>query len=207
MKPQRIVYSPTRSRRLNEMLGLIVVVAAGLLLLALVSYTPSDPSFNTVGGAAGAHPAHNWTGLIGAYVLRSPPPVPRHRRHLPPSNGPAPRHLLDALPRRFGSTTAKSIGLVLWLIFAPAAIALLPGNLLWRHTVPIAGLEGRILADVPRPASSTSRARSSSAASWSLLSLYLTTTFLLSQLARVVRPALRLHPQPLRAPRSVEGPP
>ncbi len=29
--------------------------------------------------------------------LRSPPPGPRHRRHLPPSNDPAPRHLLDAL--------------------------------------------------------------------------------------------------------------
>jgi S-DNA-T family DNA segregation ATPase FtsK/SpoIIIE len=68
MKPQRLVYSPTRSRRLNEMLGLIVLVAAGLLLLALVSYTPSDPSFNTVGGGAGGRLAHNWTGMVGAYA-------------------------------------------------------------------------------------------------------------------------------------------
>jgi S-DNA-T family DNA segregation ATPase FtsK/SpoIIIE len=50
------------------MLGLIVLVAAGLLLLALVSYTPSDPSFNTVGGGAGGRLAHNWTGMVGAYA-------------------------------------------------------------------------------------------------------------------------------------------
>src|ERR1700741_4905131 len=68
MRSQRLVYSPTRSRRLNEILGLIVLVAGALLLLALLTYTPSDPSFNTVGGAAGLHPAHNWTGIAGAYL-------------------------------------------------------------------------------------------------------------------------------------------
>jgi S-DNA-T family DNA segregation ATPase FtsK/SpoIIIE len=146
MKPQRLVYSPTRSRRLNEMLGLIILVAAGLLLLALVSYTPSDPSFNTVGGAVGAHPAHNWTGLVGAYLSDL----------LLQSLGVAivfvPLILIRIgvswmRSRPVGSTKAKSLGLVLWLIFAPAAIALLPGHLLWRHAVPICGLEGQMLAD------------------------------------------------------------
>jgi S-DNA-T family DNA segregation ATPase FtsK/SpoIIIE len=145
MKPQRLVYSPTRSRRLNEMLGLIVLVAAGLLLLALVSYTPSDPSFNTVGGAVGAHP-HNWTGLVGAYLSDL----------LLQSLGVAivfvPLILIRIgiswmRSRPVGSTKAKSLGLVLWLVFAPAAIALLPGHLLWRHAVPICGLEGQMLAD------------------------------------------------------------
>ncbi len=50
------------------MLGLIVLVTAILLLLSLVTYNPADPSLNTVGGGAGVHPAHNWTGLIGAYL-------------------------------------------------------------------------------------------------------------------------------------------
>ena len=74
MKPLRLIASPTRSRRLNEILGLMVLVAAGLLLLALASYTPSDPSFNTVGGNTGAAatlatgPAKNWTGIVGAYL-------------------------------------------------------------------------------------------------------------------------------------------
>jgi S-DNA-T family DNA segregation ATPase FtsK/SpoIIIE len=140
------MYSPTRSRRLNEMLGLIVLVAAGLLLLSLLTYTPSDPSFNTVGGLAGTRPAHNWTGLIGAYASDL----------LLQTLGVAVIFLPLALlrvgiswmrSRRVGSTPAKLIGLLLWLVFAPALIALLPGNFLWRHAIPIAGLEGRILAD------------------------------------------------------------
>src|SRR5579875_1024077 len=68
MKSQRLVYRPTRSRRLNEMLGLSLLVAACLLTLSLVTYDPADPSFNTVGGAIGLRPAHNWTGLVGAYL-------------------------------------------------------------------------------------------------------------------------------------------
>jgi S-DNA-T family DNA segregation ATPase FtsK/SpoIIIE len=147
MKPvKRLVYSPTRSRRLNEMLGLIVLVAAGLLLLALVTYTPSDPSFNTVGGTTALHPAHNWTGLLGSYVSDL----------LLQSLGVAVLFIPIVLlrvgiswmrSRAVGSPLAKSIGLLLWLLFAPVAIALLPGHALWRHAIPISGLVGRTLSD------------------------------------------------------------
>jgi S-DNA-T family DNA segregation ATPase FtsK/SpoIIIE len=178
MKPKRLVYSPTRSRRLNEMLGLIVLVAASLLLLALVSYTPSDPSFNTVGGAAGAHPAHNWTGLLGAYTADL----------LLQSLGVAVVFLPLVLlrtgvywmrSRAVGSSKAKTFGTLLWLLFAPAAIALLPGHLLWRHAVPICGLEGQILADalvhvVNFPGAVIV------CCLMVAMSLYLTTTFMLS---------------------------
>ena len=145
MKPQRLVYSPTRSRRLNEMLGLIVLVAAGLLLLALVSYTPSDPSFNTVGGGGGGRLAHNWTGLVGAYVADL----------LLQTLGIAIFFVPLAAIRigvswmrsqRVGSTKMKVAGIALWLVFAPALIALLPGEMLWRHALPIAGVEGTVLA-------------------------------------------------------------
>ena len=68
MKTLRLVSTPTRNRRLNEIIGMIVLVAAGLLLLALASYTPSDPSFNTVGSYLKGRPAHNWTGMVGAYL-------------------------------------------------------------------------------------------------------------------------------------------
>ena len=67
MKSLRLVSTPTRNRRLNEIIGLTVLVGAGLLLLALASYTPSDPSFNTVGAYVTGRPAHNWTGMVGAY--------------------------------------------------------------------------------------------------------------------------------------------
>ena len=68
MKTLRLVSTPTRNRRLNEIIGLTVLVSAALLLLALVSYTPTDPSLNTVGAYVTGRPAHNWTGIAGAYV-------------------------------------------------------------------------------------------------------------------------------------------
>ena len=67
MKSIRLVSTPTRNRRLNEIIGMVVLVAAVLLLLALASYTPTDPSFNTVGHYVTGRPAHNWTGIVGAY--------------------------------------------------------------------------------------------------------------------------------------------
>ena len=68
MKPLELALTPTRNRRLNEVTGMVLLVAASLLFLALASYHPTDPSLNTV-GAAGRQ-AHNWTGLIGATVSR-----------------------------------------------------------------------------------------------------------------------------------------
>ena len=48
--------------RLGQLAGLALAVAALLLVLALVSYNPHDPSINT---ATSRHPA-NWVGLAGA---------------------------------------------------------------------------------------------------------------------------------------------
>ena len=70
MKPLRLIATPTRNRRLNEILGLAMLVAAILLLISLATYTPSDPSLDTVGAytAEAATPADNWTGLLGAFL-------------------------------------------------------------------------------------------------------------------------------------------
>ena len=139
--------APTRHRRLNEIIGLVVLVAAVLLMLALVSYTPSDPSFNTVGGYASGRPAHNWTGIVGAWVADSSLQVVGVAIFLLPlvmvrlGIG-----WMRSLPA--GSPYAKAIGLGIWAVFAPAAIALLPGHMLWRHSLPIEGVTGRILADL-----------------------------------------------------------
>jgi S-DNA-T family DNA segregation ATPase FtsK/SpoIIIE len=160
------------------MLGLIVLVAAILLLLSLVTYNPADPSLNTVGGGAGVHPAHNWTGLVGAYladmllqvlgvaILLAPVVMGRVG-------------LSWLRSRRVGSTAVKAGGLLLWLVFAPAAIALLPGQMLWRGAIPVAGVEGRVLADlmiefVNFPGAAVI------CALMVALSLYLTTSFLLA---------------------------
>jgi S-DNA-T family DNA segregation ATPase FtsK/SpoIIIE len=149
MKTLRLISAPTRNRRLNEICGLIVLVGAALLLLALASYTPSDPSFNTVGGDAGtaaAHATHNWTGIFGAYVSDALLQVLGVAAFFFPV-------LLIRLgvcwmqSRPAGSPMAKLTGLALWIVFAPAAISLLPGHLLWRSSLPIAGLSGRLVAD------------------------------------------------------------
>ncbi len=153
MKPLRLVATPTRNRRLNEILGLIVLVAAALLLLALASYTPSDPSFNTVGDAISpaaslaTGPAHNWTGMVGAYFADAMLQLLGIAAFFLPL-------MLVRIgvcwmrSRPSGSPTAKLIGLGLWVVFAPAGVALLPGNLLWRSSLPISGLCGRLIADV-----------------------------------------------------------
>jgi S-DNA-T family DNA segregation ATPase FtsK/SpoIIIE len=146
LKTLRFVTAPTRNRRLNEIIGLVVLVAAGLLLLALVSYTPSDPSFNTVGGYVTGRPAHNWAGIVGAWVSDSALQVVGISIFLLPlvmvRLGIS---WMRSLPA--GSPLAKTIGLGLWAVFGPAAIALLPGHLLWRHSLPIEGVTGRIVAD------------------------------------------------------------
>ena len=147
MKPLRLLATPTRNQRLNEVLGLIVLVAATLLALALVSYTPADPSFDTVGARAAAHPAQNWAGVLGAYVADALLQLLGVAAFFLPL-------LLVRLgvcwmrSRLAGSPLAKWTGLVLWVVFAPAAVALLPGHLLWRGALPISGLSGQLVADV-----------------------------------------------------------
>ncbi len=146
MKTIRLVSTPTRNRRLNEIIGMVVLVAAALLLLALASYTPTDPSFNTVGRYVTGRPAHNWTGIIGAYLADALLQLIGVASFFLPL-------LLGRLgicwmrSRPAGSPMAKTIGLGMWVVFAPAAIALLPGAVLWRRALPIEGTEGRLLAD------------------------------------------------------------
>jgi len=159
------------------MLGLTVLVVATLLLLALISYTPADPSFDSA-SAAGARTARNWAGLAGAYasdlllqwlgaaVLLLPLLLAR-------------MGFAWLRSRPFGPLGAKLLGLVLWLGFAPAAIALLPVTLLWRNALPLAGVEGRILAEalvhlLNLPGAATL------CGLMVALSLYLTTSFTLS---------------------------
>jgi DNA segregation ATPase FtsK/SpoIIIE, S-DNA-T family len=147
MKPLRLVSTPTRNRRLNEVLGLALLVGAALLLLALVTYSPTDPSFNTVGGtAADSHPAHNWTGLAGAWladaVLQT---IGVAAFFLPVVL--ARLGLCWIRQRAAGAANARLLGLALWVVFAPAAIGLLPHALFWRRALPIEGVTGRLLAD------------------------------------------------------------
>ena len=162
MKPLRLVSTPTRNRRLNEIIGLVVLACAALFLLALATYTPTDPSADTLGGfAAGAHSgaglgsrlgaefhgqAHNWIGLAGAWLADLVLQAIGISAFLLPI-------LLGRLgwcwmrQRPAGSAMARFLGLGLWIIFAPAAVGLLPHTFYWRQALPIEGVTGRLLAD------------------------------------------------------------
>jgi DNA segregation ATPase FtsK/SpoIIIE, S-DNA-T family len=143
MKPLELAMTPTRNRRLNEVTGMVLLVLASLLFLALASYHPTDPSFNT--DAAGRQ-AHNWTGLIGAYVSDLLLQMEGVAAFMVPL-------LLGALgwtwlrSRRAGAPSAKASGVLLYLIFAPAIFGLIPGHLRWMHALPIQGLTGRLVVD------------------------------------------------------------
>ncbi len=147
MKTIRLVSTPTRNRRLNEIIGMVVLVAAALLLLALASYTPTDPSFNTVGRYVTGRPAHNWTGMVGAYLADAMLQlIGVAAFFLPLALGRLGICWMRSRPA--GSPLAKTIGLGMWVVFAPAAIALLPGrDAVAAARCPSKERQGRLLAD------------------------------------------------------------
>ena len=59
-------FTPTRNRRLYELVGFVLCVSALLLFLALASYSPLDPSLNSASILTGSHAARNWIGIFGA---------------------------------------------------------------------------------------------------------------------------------------------
>src|SRR6202045_3402992 len=139
-------FTPTKNRRLNELIGFLLFVSATLLFLALASFSPLAPSLNTAGSLSSGS-AHNWIGLFGAmlsdlllqsigiFVFAAPVMI----------------GLLGARwfkSRPVASAGAKALGAAILLIFTPALLALLPWHLRWMHAVAIEGLLGRIVGDV-----------------------------------------------------------
>ena len=146
MNPFSRAYTPTSNRRLNELIGFLLFVAAILLVLALVSYSPADPSLNTAGPPPASRPARNWIGILGAYgsdlLLQA--------AGLSAFLLPVMMAFLGARwfrSRNVGSPGAKVSGALMLLVFAPALLGLLPGHLRWQRAIPIEGLLGRIVGD------------------------------------------------------------
>jgi len=140
------IFAPTGNRRLNELVGFLLCVSALLLFLALVSYSPLDPSWNSASVLTGSHSARNWIGVVGAYTADA---------FLQFFGVGA--FLLVIFPAMLGqrwfrsikvqSPIAKSLGGIWLVMFVPALLALLPGHLRWMRVIPIEGLLGRVLGD------------------------------------------------------------
>src|SRR6201993_554421 len=140
------IFIPTGNRRLNELIGFLMCVSALLLFLALVSYSPLDPSWNSASVLTGSHAARNWIGVVGAYGADA----------MLQFFGVG-AFLLVIFPAMLGtrwfrslkvqSPLAKSLGGMWLVIFVPAMLALMPGNLRLAHVIPIEGLLGRVVGD------------------------------------------------------------
>jgi S-DNA-T family DNA segregation ATPase FtsK/SpoIIIE len=140
------IFAPTGNRRLNELIGFLLCVFALLLVLALASYSPLDPSWNSASALTGSHAARNWIGVVGAYVADA----------LLQFFGVA-AFLLVIFPALLGlrwfrssrvqSPIAKSLGGIWLMMFVPAMLALLPGHWRWMNAVPVEGLLGGVVGD------------------------------------------------------------
>jgi S-DNA-T family DNA segregation ATPase FtsK/SpoIIIE len=141
------IFIPTGNRRLNELVGFLMWVSALLLLLALVSYSPLDPSWNSASVLTGSHAARNWIGVVGAFTA-----------DMMLQFFGIGAFLLVIFPAMLGarwfrsmkvqSPLAKSLGGIWLVMFVPAMLALLPGHLRWMSVIPVEGLLGRVVGDV-----------------------------------------------------------
>ena len=140
------LFTPTKNRRLNELVGFLLCVSALLLFLALSSYSPLDPSLNSASILTGSHAARNWIGIIGAYLS-----------DLILQFWGVGSFLLPIFMGMMGvrwfrsravqTPIAKTLGGIWLLLFVPALLAILPGHLRWMSAIPIEGLVGRIVGD------------------------------------------------------------
>jgi S-DNA-T family DNA segregation ATPase FtsK/SpoIIIE len=146
MKPIRIIHSPTRSRPLNLLLGITMLLAAALLLLSLATYRASDPSFDSSTGVAGPHAFRNWIGPTGAYLSDLLLQVFGLTAFgLPLWLGGLGWTWIRS--KNNGATWLRWIGVMLTLSFLPTALGMLPWHWRWLHVIPIEGVVGRLVAD------------------------------------------------------------
>jgi S-DNA-T family DNA segregation ATPase FtsK/SpoIIIE len=146
MKAFSRIFNPTSNRRLNELIGFLLCVSALLLFLALASYSPLDPSFNSASVLTNARAARNWIGIVGAVIS-----------DLCLQAFGIGAFLLPVFPlllgarwfrsRKIQSPVAKTLGVLWLLVFIPAFLSLFPGHMRWLQVIPVEGLLGRVIGD------------------------------------------------------------
>src|ERR1700733_693674 len=182
------LFTPTASRRLNEVTGFVFLAAGVLFLLSLASFHPGDPSWNHVGGNLATH---NLIGRFGA-------------------------HLSDLLLQAFGlgaflfpflifalswkwmrseatpAPAIKLIGSATLVASACGVAALLTHSRLFENTILPGGTAGFLLADSLKHSLNIAGAAVVLITSL-VVSLYLVSTFTLATVERWFAPLIALY--------------
>jgi len=135
MKFLSAVFTPTKNRRLNELIGFLLLVSALLL------------SLNTASARPAWKPTNNWIGIVGAYFADFALQMFGIAVFILPV-------FMVMLGIRWwrsrpvDSWIAKAIGSLSLFVFFSGLLGLFSWHWRWLHAVPIEGLLGRIVADV-----------------------------------------------------------
>jgi S-DNA-T family DNA segregation ATPase FtsK/SpoIIIE len=185
------ILSPTRTRhRLNELIGLLLMTAAILILLSLISYHPTDPSLNWMGSPNLNPKPENYIGIVGSYTADLLFQTFGFASFL------LPIVLLIFGWRWFRSTDIetpflKLCGVCLLVFSVSTLAAILPGDLFlrWRLKTNFGGLVGQLASEqIETILNPTGRLIVLAAAL--LVALYITTTFSLHRLMNWVHARL-----------------
>ena len=147
MKSFPVALTPTNHKRLNELVGFLLFVTAVLILLALCSYSPLDPSLNTAGLPPEVRSPHNWIGVVGAYSADLLLQIGGLSAFLLPV-------FLVLLSIRWffsrpvESPKAKLVGSLMLVVFVAALLRLLPWHFHWLGAIAFEGLIGAICGDL-----------------------------------------------------------
>jgi S-DNA-T family DNA segregation ATPase FtsK/SpoIIIE len=170
--------SPTPQKRINELIGLLLLSTGLLVLLSVASYHIQDPSINTAAAAR----QHNLIGYPGAWVGDLLLQCFGIGAFLFPA-------LLFMLSWKWirseevAAGAVKLFGTVLWLLSLTAAGSFAPRLSLFGGVIPIGGLLGMVLARYLIHALNTTGAILLTITTL-IVSVYLVSSFTMSKLAR-----------------------
>src|SRR6187402_2711134 len=137
---------PTEHRRLNESIGLLLAVVAILIALSLVSFTPEDPSFNSVRSPILQSKPANFIGMLGAYAADAMFQMLGYASYLIPIFlGVYAFYWLASWPVR--AVFSRLTGAILMICTVAAMLSWSTSFPLVKGQVPAGGLLGRILED------------------------------------------------------------
>ena len=140
--------TPTENKRINELVGFLCISLAILIALALLSYQPSDVSFNVSASTSGDHPTQNWIGPVGAHGADLLFQVFGFAAFLLPA-GILVVGWRWCRSRAMDSQVATLIGYVLLLLSLPSLLALVPFPAM-RGALPAGGFLGTVISGALR---------------------------------------------------------